>query len=199
MSDSRLYVEGGEDSKELRARCREGFHKLLEKSGFAERLPRIVACGSRNDAFDAFEIAQLSGALDYAALLVDSEDPVADTEKPWEHLKVSDNWVSPTGTTDDRVFIMTTCMETWIIADRESLKRHYRNCLQISSLPAATNHESRHRLEVQEALLRATRNCSNAYAKNKRSFDALANVNPEELRKHCPSFARMIRILEEKL
>lgn len=28
------------------------------------------------------------------------------------------NWDPPTGATDNQVLLMTTCMETWIVADR---------------------------------------------------------------------------------
>ncbi len=199
MSERKIYVEGGGDSRELQARCREGFRKLLDKSGFAGRCPRIVACGSRNDTFSDFETAYTRGALDYVALVVDSEDPVADIETTWAHLNAHDGWKCPNGVTDDQVFLMTTCMETWIVADRAGLRQHYKNCLQESALPAATDPEKRHRHDVQDALVRATRNCSNAYAKNKHSFEALANVDPMELSGHCPSFARMLRILNEKL
>lgn len=94
---------------------------------------------------------------------------------------------------------MTTCMETWIIADHEALKRLYKNnCLKLSSLPQ-TALEQRNRHDIQDALVLATKSCTNAYAKNKLSFEALANINPEELKKHLPSFARMIRILKEQL
>lgn len=50
----KLYVEGGGNAASLKTACREGFSKLLEKAGFKGRMPRIVACGSRNDAFDSF-------------------------------------------------------------------------------------------------------------------------------------------------
>ena len=75
---ARIYVEGGGDSKDARARCREGFSKLLEKCGFRGRLPRLVACGGRTQACDDdFTIAHARNALpDYVALLIDSEDPV---------------------------------------------------------------------------------------------------------------------------
>ena len=199
MSDARLYVEGGGDNKELKTRCREGFHKLLERSGFVGRLPRIIACGSRNDALDAFETALRRDAVNFVGLLVDSEDPIADIEETWGHLKARDEWDCPAGATDDQVMLMTTCMETWIVTDRAALRQHYKNCLQESALPAMSDPENRDRHIVQDALIRATRNCSNAYAKSKRSFDALANVNPVELARHCPSFARMVRILDEKL
>lgn len=199
MSEKRLYVEGGGDSKELQARCREGFRKLLEKGGFVGRVPRIVACGSRNATFNDFETAHKSGKFDYVALIVDSEDAVTDGERTWAHLVARDQWKCPDGATDEQVFLMTTCMETWIVADRAALKRHFKNCLQESALPAATNFEERDRHAVQEALTRATRNCTNAYAKNKRSFDALAAVEPQTLRATLPAFDRMLRVLDEQL
>ncbi len=199
MSEIKIYVEGGGDSKELKTRCREAITKLLEKSDFIGRPPRIVACGSRNEAFDDFKTAYGKGKLVYVALLVDSEDPVKAIKQTWEHLNIRDKWTCPADAADDQVFLMTTCMETWIIADRAALNQHYKNCLQISALPSTTNIERKARHSVQDSLTNATQKCTNAYAKNKRSFEALANVNPDELTKHCPSFTRMIRILNEKL
>lgn len=95
MTDAKLFVEGGGESKELQARCREGFKKLLGNGGFTGRLPRIIACGSRNGAYSDFKTEHQAGKTSYVALLVDSEDPVADGEKPWDHLKVRDNWDRP--------------------------------------------------------------------------------------------------------
>jgi hypothetical protein len=199
VSEKRIFVEGGGTSNELRTRCREGFHKLLENAGFTGRVPRIVACGSRNDAFDAFKTAHTSGRYDYVALIVDSEDAVNDSEKPWVHLTNRDPWERPANTTDDQVFLMTTCMETWLVADRAALKMHYGTNLQDSSLPALTTLETRHRHAVQDALVHASRNCTNFYAKDKRSFALLAVVKPATLQTHLPAFARMIRILSAKL
>ncbi len=202
MSEIKIYVEGGGGNKALRNRCSEGFHKLLEKSGFVGRVPRIVACGSRNDAYDDFKTAHTQGNMSYVALLVDSEDPVADIEKTWEHLKTrpDDGWIRPTKATDDQVFLMTTCMETWIVADRASLKQHYGKCLQESALPAITDLEMRDKHSVQDCLMHATKPCEkNAYAKGEHSFKVLATVDPAALTKALPSFVRMRRILDAKL
>ena len=94
---------------------------------------------------------------------------------------------------------MTTCMETWIVTDRATLAKHYGSKLQKSALPALSDLENRRRQEVQLKLVHATRNCANAYAKGKRSFEVLGKLSPTELRKHLPSFQRIVRILEEKL
>ena len=71
-----VFVEGGGDSKELHVRCREGFSKLIGKAGFRGRMPRIVACGGRQHAFDMFLTAIDKGQYSHPILLVDSEDPV---------------------------------------------------------------------------------------------------------------------------
>lgn len=203
VTNAKIFVEGGSnDSNALIIRCRAGFKKLFEKSGFIGRLPRIIPCGSRNEAYESFKTEHLAGKTSYVALLVDSEDPINDGEKPWEHLKIRDTWERPTGAMDDQVFLMTTCMETWIVADRDGLERHYehyRSCLRKSGLPSTVNLESKDRHQVQDALLSATQDCTNAYTKNKRSFEALANADPAVLRRLLPAFARMERILKDRL
>jgi hypothetical protein len=200
---SRIYIEGGgrgPDSKELQIRCREAFSALLDKCGFADRKPRLFACGGRSGAFDDFKIAHSRAAQgDYIAMLIDSETPVADGEKPWDHLESSDKWDRPAGADDDRVLLMIACMETWIVTDRPTLRGHYGSDLQESALPALADMESRDRRAVQDSLNHATRKCKNAYAKGKRSFDIVAKLNPDNLRRHLPAFQRFERILEARL
>jgi hypothetical protein len=94
---------------------------------------------------------------------------------------------------------MTTCMETWIVADRKTLAEHYGSKLQESALPALHALEGRSRQEVQRKLGHATRKCVNAYAKGKRSFELLSKLSPTELEKRLPSFRRVVRILGDKL
>jgi hypothetical protein len=198
-----LYLEGGAsgaDSKDLQIRCREGFRKLLEKCDYKGRMPRLFACGSRDAAFDDFKIAhEWKGVGDYVAMWIDSEDPLTDLETTWDHLSRRDDWMQPAAATDDQVLFMTTCMETWVVADRAAMKDHYRDKLQDSALPSLVNLESRGRHDVQDKLMHATRNCTNAFAKGKRSFEILAKLTPSTLEKRLPSFARARRILDQKL
>lgn len=196
-----LYIEGGE-SKEDQIRCREGFRKIFEKAGLSGRMPRLSACGGRQSAFDDFKSAHTSRQeSDYIAMLVDSEDPVKDLEKTWDHLKsrVGDKWDKPAGAEDEQVLFMTTCMETWIVADRAALREHYGRKLQENALPALHDLENRNRAEVHDKLVHASRECSNAYSKGKRSFEVLAKLDPSVLKQHLPSFVRVDRILKERL
>lgn len=197
---AKIYVEGGGDSKELHARCREGFRRLIESCGFIGRMPRLVACGDREATYDDFKTAhKTSGVDDYVAMLVDSEDPVADVEATWAHLKARDNWDKPAGATDEQALLMTTCMETWIVSDRSAMRRHYGSKFHEGALPPLAGLEDRGRGEIHDALCNATDDCKNGYKKGKRSFEILAQLAPSELRKHLPSFRRFERVLKSKL
>lgn len=206
MVNARIYIEGGAtgaDSKESKIRCQEGFHKLLRSAGFAGRQPRLVPAGGRAAVYDRFVTAH-SGMVGetYVAMWIDSEEPLADIEEAWQHLQnvtTVPRWVRPDGATDDQVLFMTTCMETWIVADQPTLKDHYGSRLQDSALPPLVDLEQRSRHDVQDKLVHATRDCSNAYKKGKRSFEILGKLDPSVLEQHLPSFVRVRRILNDRL
>lgn len=180
---AKVFLEGGGDAKDLKARCRESFSELLKKLGFSgTRMPRLVACGGRGAVYDRFKTAHDNkNADDYVAMLIDSEEPLDDVEAAWRHLRSRDGWDKPIGAEDNQVLFMTTCMETWILCDRAALRAYFRAKLQESALPALIDMEQRNREAVQDALVRATRNCSNAYAKGKRSFELLSRLDPAAL------------------
>jgi len=93
-----IYIEGaatGPDSKYEKLRCQEAFHKLLVRMGFSGRLPRLVACGGRGAVHDRFATEHSAGEAKYVAMWIDSEEPVADAEATWAHLKSRDHWDRP--------------------------------------------------------------------------------------------------------
>ena len=196
-----IFIEGGGDSKELHIECRRAFRCLLEKSGFAGRMPRLVACGGRNAAYDDFTTAhENTGAGNYVALLVDSEDPVKNICSTWDHLEKRDGWKRPESAEDEQVLFMTTCMETWIIADRQNLRSFFGSCLQESALPSLHNVENTDRHAVQKALTQATRTCKKSYKKGKVSFELVQQINPASLNiDELPSFQRVVDILKSRL
>ena len=117
---AQIYIEGGGDSKEGTTHCREAFSKLLQKAGFSGRMPRLVASGSRNSAYKDFYTAHAyASPQECVALLIDSEEPVENIEETWQHLRGRDDWKRPQDAKNCQVFLMTTCMETWILADTE--------------------------------------------------------------------------------
>jgi len=194
-----IYLEGGGESKELRSRCREGFHKLLERNGFKGKMPRLVACGSRNSVFSDFKAAHQRKDCNFIALWIDSEDPVDDIEKTWAHLEKRDGWEKPEKSSDEQVLFMTTCMETLIAADRDALKKCFKKNLQDSALPSLNNLESKNRKELFDLLKQATPDCKSPYVKGKKSFELLGLLNAKTLQKDLPSVTRSWRILDKNL
>ena len=49
----KVYVEGGGDGRELHSKCRQGFRSFFCKAGLAGRMPRVIACGGRQKAYEA--------------------------------------------------------------------------------------------------------------------------------------------------
>jgi len=198
---ARIYVEGGGAGKLRSIECRTGFAKLFERAGLGGRMPRIVACGGRHEAYKRF-CSELDHCAegDFVAMLVDSEESVVDGERPWDHLqkRQGDEWSRPAGAEDEQALLMVTSMETWIVADPSTLEQHFGNAFVAGKLP---HHdlESRNRHDVFRALQKATERCKVQYLKGSVSFVVLAKVNPSELRQKCSSFDRVVRILDERL
>jgi hypothetical protein len=210
----KLYVEGGGDTASLKAACREGFSKFLERAGLAGRMPRIVACGSRADAYDSFCTAVGSG--DMAMLLVDSEAPVVpvaqlgdatkradrDRWQPWQHLhqREGDRWDKPAGTEDLQCHLMVQCMESWFLADRKALKQFFDPGFKESQLPAAANPaEQVAKATVYQALAKATDACKtkSPYGKGEHSFKLLTLVDPEKVQQVSPWALRLVETLQK--
>lgn len=200
MTSCVIYLEGGGDGKDLHVRCREAFRRLLEHMGFQGRMPRLVACGGRGQAFKDFCTAlRRQRYTGWTAMWLDSEEPMVNLEDTWVHLAASDGWQQPTGAANDDVLLMVTCMETWIVADRDALKQFYGARLRETALPPLDDLECRPRTEIQASLENATRGARNSYRKGRRAFELLCTLNPDNVECHCESLKRCRRVLEEHL
>lgn len=206
----KLYVEGGGDSASLKTACREGFTTFITSAGLKKR-PRVVACGSRQDAFDSFCTAIAAG--EDAMLLVDSEAPVAATSQqgddaskwlPWPHLKqrVGDGWDKPQVSHDTDCHLMVQLMESWFLADRDALKAFFGNGFKENQLPAAQRAiEGIAKADVYAALQNATADCKTKapYGKGEHSFKILARISPAKVIAASPWANRFIIELKRKM
>lgn len=205
----KLYVEGGGDTASLKTACREGFTTFLTKAGVVKR-PRVVACGSRRDAYESFCTAVKTG--EEAVLLVDSEEPVAaeyrqgepEAWQPWQHLKQrsGDGWDKPTDAADTDCHLMVQIMESWFLADRGTLKAFFGQGFKENQLPATGNTvESVAKTQVYESLAAATKDCKTKaqYGKGEHSFKLLALVDPAKVTSACPWAKRFVDQVKKKM
>ena len=194
----KVFVEGGGDRDLLRSKCREGFRKFFSEAGLKGRMPRIVASGSRRDAFDDFRAAVRRAKIDdFIVLLVDSEGPV--TTGPWQHLTKRDNWDPPSGTTDDQVHLMVQCMEAWFLADKDCLVAYYGDDFNQNALPPRQDIENIAKNDVLNGLKKATSSVSKGeYGKGQHSFDILAQIDPTKVIAASPHAKRLVDTLKTK-
>jgi hypothetical protein len=183
----RLFVEGGGNNNDaLKTECRRAFTALLERAGFTGRMPRIVACGGRRNAFDQFCTAVAAGE-DLAILLVDSEAPVVE-KSPWQHVakRPGDKWAKPANAKHDQLHLMVQCMESWFLADRQALEEFFGHGFKVNALPAATAIQADvPKPDLYRKLQRATQSTTTKgpYEKGKHSFKLLAMLDPALIRK----------------
>lgn len=167
-----IFVEGGGKGKDLPGQCRRAFRTLLENAGIKASFT-VTACGGRGDACRDFRKAlRIAGSK--PLLLVDSEGPVT-THRAWDHLGNR-----PAGVRDEQAQLMVQCMETWLVADRASLRAVFGAGVQEDKLPQHANLEAVHKDEMLAKLKAAT---SHKYSKGQHSFKLLGGLDPTELKK----------------
>lgn len=199
----KIYVEGGGSHGQiLKTKCRQGFNTFLRKAGLEGRMPRIVASGGRQSAYDDFCTA-LRKAEDgeFIVLLVDSEDPIQQHKKPWAHLEQRDGWSQPAGANDDNVHLMVQCMEAWFFADVGVLQSYYGPHFNSNALPKRQDVENILKADLYTALEKATKSkdiTKGEYGKGKHSFDILSELDPNKVKAASPFAERLIRVLLEK-
>ena len=197
----KIYVEGGGDGNALKRECRRGFSEFFRKAGLDGRMPRIVACGSRGDAFDDFCTAVRSAAADqFVMLLVDSEEGVATSDGPWQHVSKRDGWTRPVRARDESLCLMVQCMEAWFVADRDCLRAYYGQGFNVRNLPRRPEVEGIAKADLYAALDRATRNCTKGRyrtRKGRHSFSILSKVNPDAVAAASPHARRMLQTVRK--
>lgn len=180
----RIYVEGGGNTGAVKSECRRGFAEFFKKFLPAGKQPRVIACGSRNEALDDFCTALRNSRGEHIVLLVDAEAPVDPGQTVWTHLKQRDGWEPPQGATAENTHLMVQCMESWFLADPTELAQYFGQGFQTSALPRNPNIEAISKQDVFRALEAATRQTrtKGVYSKGGHSFAILARIDPAKVR-----------------
>ena len=211
MTAIAIYVEGGGDTPDQKAELRRGLDGLLDnvKSKAREKRLRwkLIPSGGRRTTYEAFINALHTNPDSINVLLVDSETLIAavtdDTDQDAEvrvaHLTQHDQW-DLSEAHPQRVHLMVQCMETWIVADVDALRRFYGQDFVPNSLPRRVNLEEEPKVDVYSKLMWATRATQKGeYAKIRHASQLLQRINPTQVAVRCPRFAILMRWLEETI
>ncbi|VXD13785.1 conserved hypothetical protein [Planktothrix serta PCC 8927] len=211
MVEIRIYVEGGGDGKESKAAFREGMSKFLKRLTGQQQQIKItcVVCGRRNAAHRNFthDLTNYPDAINL--LLVDSEGPVntltidpnADPEEKdrvmgliaRQHLINRDGW-DLSGIDENDIHLMVQVMESWLIADIDTLAKHYGQKFNRKAIPRNDNVEEISTADIESALNRATQITQKGrYHKIKHGPKILEKIDVSIVRKKAPYCDRLFR------
>ncbi len=157
----------------------------MKQYGIETNLFRIVAGGSRTKIYKDFgKIFQDSLSI----VLIDSEKEISCDEKKckWDFLWKNEKWKKPKGATENSLFFMAACMESWIVADKDALQEFYGKCFQ-PKLPQAKDLSTITKIDIINALEKSTKECGKEKQYNtnnkKDSFKILEKVDVAKITK----------------
>jgi hypothetical protein len=188
----RIYIEGGGSGLGSRS-IREGFSRF-----FANRRVHVVVCGSRSQAFEDFKLALKKEPDAVNLLLVDSERSVS--AEPWLHLRNCDRWEKPSGATSAHCHLMVQTVESWLVADPDTLVSFYGKAFLRKALPSNVDIEAVPKADVMKALDHATSPTQKGkYHKITHCSKLLAQIDKEKVRRRAKHCDRLLRTLEQHL
>ena len=193
-----IYMEGGGQGRDSKAAIRQGMDMFLTEVKEACRNRswhwRLVPCGPRDEAYRRFRNELLNNSAGITVLLVDSETAVS-SSAPEKHLAERDGWDFQ-GVDKNAVHLMVQTMETWIVADPDTLKEYYGRGFRKNALPSHKNLEEVSKKRIAEALNRATQETQKGkYDKIRHARHLLQRMNAGGVRKRCPHCKRLFETL----
>lgn len=194
-----VYVEGGGDGANTKAQFRQGFTSFLsELKEAADQRLRVVACGSRGAAYDAYKTAIQSDSHNHSILLVDAEGPVIGD--PVQHLNLREPSWNLHQEDRGHCFLMAQMMEAWIVADLDALSVFYGQGFLRNSIPHPNDIESIEKNLLESALAHSTSHTQKGpYHKIKHGSILLSKVNPRYARKKAYNCKRLFFEIAESI
>ncbi|MEO5378458.1 MAG: DUF4276 family protein [Magnetococcus sp. DMHC-6] len=203
MVNIRILAEGGGERgmprRGLDTEMRQAFKTFIKKSGIPEERFRVMACGSRDQAFKMFQSAlNKENPNEYPLLLVDSEDPVLPNDGAWTHLKKRDGWNRPRKATDNQAHLMTQCMESWFLADVNSLVCFFGDGFKINGLPSTTSIDAVPKTDVLDKLEKASDGSKKGkYHKGNHSCEILGRIDPKLVQNKSPWASKLFKTMND--
>lgn len=203
VAEIRIYAEGGGNKADTKAKFRQGLSVFLGTIRQEARKQRvrwtITVCGGRNQAHDKFLNALQEHPGAFNILLVDAEAVVAANHGPWQHLQSRDGWDNG-GASDDHCHLMVQAMESWFIADPDTLADYYGQGFNRNPFPGTANVETIEKDQLVTILENATRRTQKGlYAKIAHGTQLLQRIRPDIVRPKAPHCDRLFTTLMKRI
>lgn len=184
----RVYIEGGAKGRTADNDFRRCWRKFLnELHDLARSLGYqgldVVRGTGRGHAYKSFVKHEKQYPRDLCVLLVDSETAVPDGRHVWDVVanREGDQWSRPAWATERHLYLMTQFVETWLLTDVDALKRFFKNGFNAKGL-YNTDLENRSKEDIEDALLKATRDVKKGKYRHGQAHEIIELVRPERVR-----------------
>lgn len=198
MVGVRLIIEGGGAGSDADGELREGMNKFIKTVLPNAKSPRIIAAGSRNEAYNSFCAALKNFEDNYIIVLVDSEDAVKPDNTVWQHVLQRDKWTQPTGTSNEQAHLMVRSMECWFLADKPALEAYFGKDFNANALPKNANIEEIDRHVAATGIDNAAKNTAKkGYHKSRDGFKLIGRIDGNKVCSvscHAREFFRVLKI-----
>ncbi len=193
MDEIRLYIEGGSSNKaQTKASLRQGFSVFFRSIIAQARAKKlkwtIIVSGSTTETIKGFLNAVRYYPNAQSFVLIDADGPVNKEPSFFMADKVRGYYPHQYRQTSH---LMVQVMESWFLADSESLIRYYGQNFNRGSLPGASDIERVSKSDVFTALRKATsKTQKGSYHKIQHASELLKIINPEIVSRkatHCRS------------
>jgi len=194
----KIIVEGGGEGSTSIRECRRGFEIFFGKMLQGRDKASITPGGGRSQAFKLFcATLQNLGEGDHVVLLVDSEGAIAESEDPWDYVRLrnGDQWLKPELAKADDLHFMVQCIEAWFLSDIPNLSNFYGPDFKPDKLPKPINDkdiEKHPKDKIFSGLRAAVKPCNpDGYAKAD-AFEIIKLIHPDKVCK-VSYFARRLK------
>lgn len=170
---------------------REAFRRFL---GVSSKVT-ITLCKDRGNTYNDFcNALKVVTAEETLLLLIDSEELIDAKQSCWDHLRTIDKWVCPPSATNEQVHFMATCVEAWLVADKDELEKFYGQSLNVHT---TQNIEMVPKKDLQDRLETAIKATSKKkYSKSEHVPELLKTLDASVVRKRAPHCDRLFRELD---
>ncbi len=201
MTGIAIYMEGGGQKAAGKAALRVGMGGFLSPLRDLARNRglgwKVVACGGRDEAYEAFKHAVRTEPDLICLLLVDAESEVIASGD--EHVRERDGWEIPAPVAAG-VHLMAQVMETWLVADVPALQRYYGQYFAANGLPRHADLEKVDKDRIFESLKTATeRTQKGPYHKITHASKLLERIDAAAVRRRCTRCELLFRHVEDLL
>lgn len=206
VKEIRVYVEGGArgSNKDSTTALRKGFNAffkdIIERTRSKGIRWQLTLCNDTAETCRFFNRALRDYPERFNVLLVDADSAVEEKITSHQHIQ-NQHRCDLRDAAEEQCHLMVQVMESWFIADIESLKNFYgKNDFNANAIPKTADVEKIGKDTIMQALKTATRKTQKGeYQKIKHAAELLERINSREVRKAAKHCEMLFSTLETKI